>query len=186
MKRIVGCGASIFLFFPTALCAAQTASMDWPQVIANLTRERTQALACVGLIKSDGDQIEIDSAKMTYGSAKADMDGVVAGLTTVLVEGGKPDSLRTVRASLETSGASLKEICAAAVKSAPAGPNTKGVWEDIAKGVVEGTEPIIKAISEGIGALWKRHVEKDQLVVVTMKTQLEAARWPEFGDIAAK
>ena len=75
----------------------------------------------------------------------------------------------------------LKEICDAAVKTMT--PNTKGVWEEIAKGAVE---PLIKAISDGVGALWTRHVEKDKLELETKKTQLEAAKWPKFSDIAAQ
>jgi hypothetical protein len=62
-------------------------------------------------------------------------------------------------------------------------PNTRGVWEEIAKGPIE---PLIKAISAGLGALWTRHVEKDTLEVETKKTQLEAAKWPRFSDIAAQ
>ncbi len=108
------------------------------------------------------------------------MDGVIAGLTTALVEGGKPESLPTVRASLELSGKGLQAICDAATKTVA--PNTKGVWEEIAKAAIE---PLIKPISDGVGGLWARHVEKDKLAIETKRTQLEAARWPEFGDIAA-
>ena len=86
------------------------------------------------------------------------MDGVIAGLTTALVQGGDPSSLPTARTSLETAGKGLKEICDAAVKTVT--PNTKGVWEEIAKGAVE---PLFKTISDGVGALWTRHVEKDKL-----------------------
>jgi hypothetical protein len=57
------------------------------------------------------------------------------------------------------------------------------VWEEIAKGPIE---PLIKAISDGVGALWTRHVEKDQLELETKKSQLEAAKWPKFGDIGAQ
>ena len=61
------------------------------------------------------------------------------------------------------------------------------MWEEIAKGVTEGaTEPIIKAISEGIAELWGEHEKKDELVLETTKTQLEAAKWPDFGDIPAQ
>ncbi len=75
----------------------------------------------------------------------------------------------------------MKEICDAAVRTIA--PNTKGVAEDIAKGAVE---PLIKAISDGVGALWTRHVEKDKLELETQRTQLEAAKWPRFGDIVAQ
>ena len=95
-------------------------SMGWPEVIDDLTKERTQAVTCVGLIKSSGDQhAPSTDAKLTYGTARAEMDGVIAGLTTALVEGGEPDRLPTVRTSLETSGKGLKEICDAAPRRLP-------------------------------------------------------------------
>jgi hypothetical protein len=89
---------AIALVFPAAALAAQTATLGWPEVIDDLTKERGQAETCVGLIKSSADEAAIAGAKVTYGTAR-DMDGVIAGLTTALVEGGKPESLPTVRAS---------------------------------------------------------------------------------------
>jgi hypothetical protein len=57
------------------------------------------------------------------------------------------------------------------------------VWEEIAKGAVE---PLFKTISDGVGALWTHHVETDTLERETKKSQLEAAKWPKFTDIAAR
>jgi hypothetical protein len=57
------------------------------------------------------------------------------------------------------------------------------VLEELAKGPVE---PLIKAISDGVGALWTRQIEIEKLELETKKTQLEAARWPKFADIAAQ
>jgi hypothetical protein len=179
VKRIVLI-VSAYCIAPATLCTAQ-ATLGWPEVIALLTKARTQATACVEVLKSSGDKAALGSARLTYGMAEGEMDGVIAGLTTALVEGGDPGSLPTVRTSLETSGKGLKEICDAAVKTIS--PNTKGVWEEVAKGSVE---PLIKAISDGVGALWSRHVEKDRLELETKKAKLEAARWPKFGDIAAQ
>ncbi len=181
MSKIVNYSAAIAFVLPAAASAAQTATVGWPEVIDDLTKERTQAETCVGLIKSGGDQSAIANAKAIYGTARADMDGVIAGLTTALVEGGKPESLPTVRASLEGSGQSLKAICDSATRTVV--PNTKGVWEEIAKGAIE---PVVNKISDGIGAVWTRYVEKDKLAIETKRAQLEAARWPEFGDIAAR
>jgi hypothetical protein len=161
-------------------CAAQ-APLGWPEVIALLTKARTQATTCVQVLKSNGDKAAHASAQLTYGMAEGEMDGIIAGLTTALVQGGDPSSLPTAQTSLETAGKGLKEICDAAVKSVT--PNIKGVWEEIAKGPIE---PLIKAISAGVGALWTRHVEKDKLELETKKTQLEAAKWPAFADIHAQ
>lgn len=166
---------------PSAIGLAQAAPLGWPEVIALLAKARTQATTCVEVLKSGGDKAAVVSARLTYGTAEGEMDGVVAGLTTALAEGGNPDSLPNMRMSLETAGKGLKEICDAAVKTIT--PNTKGVLEEIAKGAVE---PLMKAISDGVGGLWTRHVEKDQLELATKKAQLEAAKWPRFADIAAQ
>jgi hypothetical protein len=169
--------ASIVLAVP---CSAQS-PLGWPEVIALLTKARTQATTCAQLLKSSGDKASIGRAQLTYGMAEAEMDGVIAGLTTALFQGGDPSSLPSARTSLATAGKGLKEICDAAVKTIT--PNTKGVWEEIAKGAVE---PLIKAISDGVGALWTRLVERDTLEIETKKSQLEAAKWPKFSDIAAQ
>lgn len=161
-------------------CLAQ-ATLGWPEVIALLTKARTQATTCVQVLKSSGDKAAIGRAQLTYGMAEGEMDGVIAGLTTALVDGGDPSSLPTARTSLATAGTGLKEICDAAMKAVT--PNAKGVWEEIAKGAVE---PLFTAISAGVGTLWTRHVEKDTLEIATKKSQLEAAKWPKFGDIAAQ
>jgi hypothetical protein len=165
---------------PASLCAAQ-AALGWPEVIALLAKARTQATACVQVLKSNGDKPSIAKAQLTYGMAEGEMDGLIAGLTIALVHGGEPSSLPTAQASLETAGKGLMEICDAATKTIA--PNTKDILGDMVKAAVE---PLIKAISAGVGALWTRHVEKDTLELETKKTQLEAAKWPRFTDIAAQ
>ena len=157
------------------------APLGWPEVISLLAKARTQATTCVQVLKSNGDKTAVVTAQLTYGMAEGEMDGVIAGLTTALVQGGDPSSLPTARTSLENAGQGLKQICDAAVKTVT--PNTKGVWEEIARGAVE---PLFKTLSDGIGALWTRHVEKDKLELETKRTQLEAAKWPKFSDIAAQ
>ncbi len=180
MGRTLG-AAAFALAFPAATVAAQAPAMGWPEVIAALTTERSNAETCVGLLKSRGDPATLDKAKATYGMARADMDGVIAGLEAVLAEGRKPESLPNVRPSLETSANSLKQICAAA--AATATPNTKGVWDGIAKGVAEGAiEPLINKIADGVAAIWNHYVvEPDKLALETRQSKLEAARWPDFG-----
>ena len=161
--------------------AAADAGIGWPDAIELLTQERSQAESCVELLKSGGDNAAIATGRITYGEAKAQADGVIAGLTTALIEGGKPDSLPMVQAHLEKAGSGLQEICDAAVKTTSAAPGTKGVVEEIAKGAIE---PVVTAISSSVRVLWTRHVEKDALELQTIRTQLEAAKWPEFGDIS--
>ena len=165
---------------------AEAPSLGWPQVIADLTTERSQAETCVGLIKSRAEAAAKNKAEATYVTAKADMDGVIAGLEVVLAQGAKPGSLPTVRPSLEATASSLKAICAAAFATAT--PSTKGVWDAIAKGVAEGAiEPVVSKISDGVVAVWKYYVvEPHNLALQTRNAKLEAARWPEFSDIAPR
>ena len=61
------------------------------------------------MLKSNGDKPTLKSAELTYGMAKGEIDEVIAGLTTALVEGGGPDSLpeREARKFLFESGVTL-------------------------------------------------------------------------------
>jgi len=158
---------------------AAAAEPGWPEVIGKLTDEKRQAVVCVGLLKSRGDNAAIEDVKLDYGRAKGKVDGVIAGLTDVLFEGGKPGRLSTMQDSLTASGAALKRICDAAAKTAA--PNTKGVWDEVAKAAIE---PLIKAIADGIGGLWSWKVDNDKLLQKTRQTKLEAAQWPDFADIS--
>jgi hypothetical protein len=165
--------------FPGAVVAAE-APLGWPEVISLLAKAKTQAMTCVEVLKANGDKSAIGKAQLTYGMAKSEMDGVIAGLKTALVEGGDPGGLPNVRGSLGAAGQGLKAICDAA--TATVTPNTKSVWDEVVKAAVE---PLIKAISDGVGALWTHHVEADALERETKKSELEAAKWPKFTDISA-
>jgi hypothetical protein len=179
VKRIAFVALAALVLCPTTAGLGAEAPLGWPEVIALLAKAKTQATACVEVLKANGDKAAVARAQLTYGLAEGEMDGVVAGLITALVEGGDPGSLPTARDGLDAAGKGLKTTCDAAVKSIA--PNTKGVWDEIAKGAVE---PLIGAISSGVGALWTHHVEKDALERETKKTELEAARWPKFADIS--
>jgi hypothetical protein len=183
MRTIAALGVPFVLVVAAPAAAGATSDIGWPQTIELLTQERTQAETCVELLKSGGDKAAILNGRITYDAARAQTDGVIAGLTTTLVEGGRPESLPMVQADLDKAGSGLQQICDAAVKSASAVDGTKGVVLDVAKAA---TEPLVNAISSAVGALWTRHVEKDALELETIKTQLEAAKWPAFGDIAAQ
>ena len=168
---------------PAMLCAAQ-ATLGWPEVIARLTQERTQAETCVGMIKSSKNVGAIAAAKLTYETTKPRIDGAIAGLTAALVEGGKPEALPTVRDDLETTRKGLKEICDAALATLKSNSHQKGGWQEaIATAAVEATvKPMIDWLSEN----WARLKEPDKLEIETKKSQLEAAKWPKFSDIAAQ
>src|SRR5271166_4944182 len=41
--------------------------------------------------------------------------------------------------------------------------------------------PVVDALKAAAGALWGRHVKMEDLEIDTIKGQLEAAKWPDFG-----
>ena len=175
--------ASLYAAAAIVATAAAATSLGWPDTIERLTQLRTQAQSCVDLLKSSGDMAAIRNGRIVCESAKAEADGVIAGLVAALVEGGKPERLTSLQADLGGAGAGLRETCDAAVKaSSSAGGGTKGVVEDIARAAIE---PVIAAIASGAGALWKQRVDRDALELATVKAQLEAAKWPDFGDGAS-
>jgi hypothetical protein len=88
-RTFLTASASVWII-PASLCAAQ-ATLGWREVIALLTKARTQATTCVEVLKSSGDKAALARARLTYGMAAGEMDGVIAGLTTSLVEGADPD-----------------------------------------------------------------------------------------------
>ncbi len=171
------------MFFALAVlapAAAATTGVGWPETIELLTQERSQAETCVDVLKSSGDKSAIATGRLTYGAAKAQADGVIAGLTIALVQGGKPDTLPEVLTRLKEAGLGLQEVCDSALKTVSGAGGNKGVVEEILKGPIE---PIVNAISSGVSAVWTRQVEKDKLALETIRAQLEAAKWPDFGEV---
>jgi hypothetical protein len=158
--------------------AAAQPTVGWPETIDRLQEQRSQAEACVALLKDSGDAAAVRRSRIVYGAAKAASDGVIAGFTIGLVERYKPEMLPTLQANLERAGKGLKEVCDAAVAAASAAGATKGIVEDLAKGAVE---PVVAALKDGAGALWARHVEEDKVERDMIKGQLEGAKWPDFG-----
>ncbi len=169
--------AASFLLFGSVPIAAKATTVGWPDTIDLLAQERTQAQACVNLLKSSGDKPTITERQITYGAAKAAADGAIAGFVIALVEGGKPQDLPRIQANLERAGAGLQEVCDAAAKAARAAGGTKGLVDKI---VTAAVGPVIDALKSAATALWARHVEKDKLEIETVKGQLEAAKWPDF------
>lgn len=153
-------------------------TVGWPETVDRLNEQRSQAEACLELLKDSGDAVAIRKGRMAYGAGKSASDGVIAGFTVELVEGYKPEKLPPLQANLERAGKGLKEVCDAAVSAASAAGGSKGIVEDLAKGAVE---PVVAGLKDGAGALWARHVEEDKLEIETIKGQLEAAKWPDFG-----
>jgi len=151
-------------------------TIGWPETVDKLNEQRSQAEACLELLKDSADANAIHKGRIAYGVAKSASDGVIAGFTVGLVEGYKPEKLPPLQANVEKAGKGLKEFCDVAVNAAPAS-GTKGIVEDLASGAIG---PVVDALKAAAGALWGRHVKMEDLEIETIKGQLEAAKWPNF------
>jgi hypothetical protein len=176
MRKIL-IAAAAFLAISAAAALPQ-GTKGWPDTTRLLTRERSQAKACVALLKSAGDKSAILNGQIEYDNAKAAADGVIAGLSTALVEGGKPQDFPTIQADMDEAGTGLQKVCDVAVTTARAAQGTKGVVDGI---VTEAVKPLIDALKAAAGALWEHHIEMAKLEREMIEKQLEAAKWPEFG-----
>ena len=168
--------AGMFIAFAAVSVRAQP-TVGWPETVDKLIEQRSQADACLELLKNSGDAASTRKGRIIYGAAKSASDGVIAGFTVGLVEGYKPEKLPPLQANVERAGNGLKEVCDVAVSAAPQS-GAKGIVEDLAKGAVE---PVVDALKAAAGALWSQHLKMEELEIETIKGQLEAAKWPDFG-----
>lgn len=166
-----------------AASTGQAASIGWPEAVSRLAEERSKAELCVALLKGHGDKEQISHGRLVYGTAKAHFDGVIAGLVTALAEGANPESLPSLQAELQRGAAGLWEFCKAVADLVPAASGQKGV--PLAEIVKPAIEPVIKALSEGVAAIYNDRRSDDASTRRTIQTQLEAARWPNFGEVEA-
>jgi hypothetical protein len=160
----------------------QATGIGWPEAVSRLAEERSKAELCVASLKRYGNQEQISHGRLTYGSAKANFDGVIAGLVTALGEGGNPESLPSLDAKLADGATGLGQFCKSVSDLVPNASGQKGVLDAMVKAAVE---PVVNALSEGVAALYNNHRKDDALTRQTIQTQLEAAKWPDFGKVEA-
>jgi hypothetical protein len=124
----------------TPLCAQE---INWQEAVARLARERTQAETCVGVLKKYGDPTAIDRGSLSYGEAKAEYDGVIAGLSVALARKAQPASLPDLQDRLQRGFEKREAFCQSAQSFIPQGKGEKGVIEEIVSGAIG---PLIQAV----------------------------------------
>ena len=184
--KIIRSGAFLALFallILTGSIVAQPATISWPDAVGQIAGERARAETCVALMKKYGDDAQKARGEITYTNAKADFDGVIAGLVTVLSAGQTPASLPNLQAKLKGGVSGLADFCGTVVNLLPktAGQTDKDVMIEIAKMIP--FDQLLKMLSEGVSALYNNHRSDDALTRRTIQTQLEAARWPAFSEV---
>jgi len=184
MVRVMRRGAdyirAVAILAPLTI-TCEAAGTGWPEAVGRLTAERSNAQICVATLKKYGDEAQVSQSRLTYGAAKSDFDGVITGLIAALAEGGGPQSLPTFDANVERGAIALKAVCKTAEDLVSARPGEKAVSVGMLKQAVE---PLIKSISDAVAAIYNYRSDK-AATRLTIRTQLEAAKWPEFDDVKA-
>jgi hypothetical protein len=157
------------------------AEITWQEAVARLTRERAPAENAVSVLKAFGDPAAIAHGSITYTEAKAEYDGVIAGLTIALAGRQTPASLDDLEAQLARGVEKRQAFCQSVTGLIPDRTGQKGVVVDLAQGAVKGAVgPLIDALKE----IYGRHKDEDALARKTIQTQLENAAWSPFAATA--
>jgi hypothetical protein len=154
-------------------------NVGWQEAVARLARERTLAENCARLLKKHGSSAAIASGSLAYGEAKAEYDGIIAGLTVALARKAMPASLPDLETRLRTGLAKREAFCRCVASIVPA-PRSgeKGVVEEIVGGAIG---PLVDALK----AIWLRVHGDNMLARKTIETQLSATIWADFQSITS-
>jgi hypothetical protein len=151
--------------------------INWQEAVARLARERTQAETCASVFKKYGDPTAKERASVSYGEAKAEYDGIIAGLSVALARKEQPASLSDLQSRLQRGFDKRESFCKSALSLIPQDKGEKGVIVDIVSGAIG---PLIQAVQ----AIYFRAKDDDLLTRKTIQTQLEATSWPAFTSVS--
>ena len=115
---------------------------------------------------------------VTYTEAKAEIDGVIAGLATVLTQGGgQPTALPDLEQRMAAGFAGRKRFCEEVLAHLPAQEGERSLVSELISGIAK---PLIEAVA----GLYKYGSETNRLRRDTIRAQVEATRWANYADIA--
>lgn len=153
--------------------------MKWQDAVAVLAKERTLALNCVKLLKKYGDTIAVDRGSLKYGTAKAEYDGIIAGLSIALIQKEKPGALSDLKERIIAGNEQREALCKEVQILLPTTTGEKGFIESVLSTAIG---PLIQALQ----TIFSISKNEDELIRRTILTQLEATKWPEFTTIEPK
>jgi hypothetical protein len=123
------------------------------------------------------DAATADRLGASYTEAKADIDGVIAGLSVVLTQGGgQPVALPDLEQRMAKGFEGRKHFCEAVLARLPPQEGERSLVADLVSGVAK---PLIEAVVD----LYKYGSEANRLRRDTVRAQVEATRWPNYTDI---
>jgi hypothetical protein len=150
--------------------------IGWQEAVARLAYERTRAETCVKALKAYGDSEAKKRGEIAYDEAKAEYDGIIAGLTVALARKGEPASLPDLEARTQRGFEAREKFCKSVQPLLPPDAGQKGVITEIVSATVG---PVVEAIK----AVWMRVRDDDELTRETIANQLEATSWRPFTSI---
>jgi hypothetical protein len=130
----------------------------------------------VALLRKYGDQANQARGSILYGEAKAEYDGVIAGLAVALARKGQPESLPDLQDRLQRGFDKREAFCRSVEPLIPNGHGEKGPIADLVRGAV-------KPLTDAVVAIWSRVRDDNALMRKTIQTQLEATAWPSFDKV---
>jgi hypothetical protein len=154
----------------------QAHAINWQEAVARLAQERTQAETCVRLLKKYGDPAAVDRGALAYGEAKAEYDGIIAGLSVALARKAQPESLQDLEERLQRGVAKRDAFCQSVHSLIPDQTGERGVIDQIVSAALK---PLIEALQ----AIYLRAKDDSALTRETIHTQLEATAWPDFAAV---
>ena len=101
---------------------------------------------------------------------------------TALAEGGNPESLPGLEAELERGASALAAFCKT-VSDLPLSTAEQKNW--VGDAVKEAIEPVIKPLSEAVWTIYTNFRNDRAATRMTIRTQLEATKWPDFDEVKA-
>ena len=159
------------------------AEMTWADAVAQVAGVRTKAETSAALLKKFGDPSHIARGQLIYANAKAEADGVIAGLIVALSAKDEPESLSSLQERVERAATGLATLRKLAESQLP---NLEGTRDfelgNILKGAIE---QLYKPLSDAVSALYNNYRTDNELTRKTIQTQLEATRWPDFDQVKA-
>jgi hypothetical protein len=178
----------------------QAAEIGWPEAVGRLAAERSKAEICVAALKRYGDKGQVLRGRLSYSAAKADSDAVSAELIIVLAEGSKPESLTSLEDKLARSASALAEFCKSVSDLLPASEQKPPAKSEQTPPATSEQKPpaateqkqepsetilgtVIKPLVDAVAAIYTNYRYDKAATRLTIRTQLEATKWPDFDEV---
>ncbi len=143
----VACLLLVSLALGAACPALHAQEVSWQEAVARLAQERTRAETCAALLRKFGDALAVDRGAVAYNEAKAEYDGIVAGLGVALARKAQPESLADLQERLKRGFDERVAFCKRVEPLMPPSKGEKGPpIADIVTGVVKPLTDAVVAI----------------------------------------